>query len=53
MTGNLLSEDLLIRSQREAVSNIVPFILQMGQANIASKQLAANLQEFIFTSSRR
>ena len=53
MTGNLLSEDLLIRSQREAMSNLVPFILQMGQANHASKELAANLQEFTFTMSTK
>ena len=54
----LLSEDLLIRSQREAQTNIVPFILQMGQAvppgqSSLIRQLALALNdEFIFTSRR-
>ena len=30
LTGNLISEDMLIRSSGEAQKNIVPFILQMG-----------------------
>ena len=54
----LMSEDLLIRSQREAQTNIVPFILQMGQSvppgqSSMIRQLALALKdEFIFTSRR-
>ena len=32
VTGELFSEDLLIRSQREAICNIVPFLQQMPLA---------------------
>ena len=54
LTGHLLSEDLLIRSQREAQTNLVPFILQMGAGTRGSpaKDLADNLQDFTFSSRR-
>ena len=29
--GDLISEDLLIRSQRESMKNMVPFLLRVGR----------------------
>jgi len=54
LTGQLLSEDLLIRSQREAQTNLVPYIIQMGaNGHQGTKELALSLKDFEFVSRRQ
>lgn len=44
---------MLIRSQKEAMKNLVPFILKMGEANcLLVKELAGSLSDFRFTWRR-